>query len=59
MTGGIVQRNYATNEIAIMDIKKMHCLQAWKQCTVAGAGASMESYPVKKICFPLGRHHDH
>jgi hypothetical protein len=30
MTGGIIQRNYATNEIAIMDTKKMYCLQAWK-----------------------------
>jgi hypothetical protein len=26
MTGGIVQRNYATNKIAIMDTKKMYCL---------------------------------
>jgi hypothetical protein len=28
MIGGIVQCNYATNEIAIMDKKKMYCLQA-------------------------------
>jgi hypothetical protein len=55
MTGGIVQRNYAINEIAIMDTKKMYCLQAWKQCTVAGAMCFHGELPCQKDLFPSGQ----
>jgi hypothetical protein len=55
MTGGIVQRNYATNEIAIMDTKKMYCLQAWKQYTVAGAMCFHGELPCQKDLFPSGQ----
>jgi hypothetical protein len=55
MTGGIVQRNYATNEIAIIDTKKMYCLQAWKQCTVVGGMCFHGELPCQKDMFPSGQ----
>jgi hypothetical protein len=55
MTGGIVQRNYATNEIAIMDTKKMYCLQVWKLCTVAGGMCFHGELPYQKDLFPSGQ----
>jgi hypothetical protein len=60
MTGGIMQRNYTTNEIAIMGHKE-NVLFSDRGTNAQSLGpcASMESYRVKKICFPLGRHHDH
>jgi hypothetical protein len=50
-----MQRNYATNEIAIMDTKKMYCLQAWKQCTVAGSLCFHGDLPCQKDLFPSGQ----
>lgn len=50
-----MQRNYATNEIAIMDTKKMYCLQAWKLCTVAGGMCFHGELPCQKDLFPSGQ----